>query len=241
MKKILLILLSFPLIAAASEKVALDRLPDTSDMQASLQRGARNFVNHCLNCHSAAYFRYSKLQDFGLTEQQIKDNLMFTTDKIGETMKTSMDPKSAKEWFGVAPPDLSVIARSRSADWLYTYLRGFYKDDSRPTGWNNVVFPNVGMPHVMYNLQGEQVLEVHEKEGHGGEKHVEKNLKLVKPGSLTPTEYNEYTKDTVNFLAYVAEPIKETRFKMGIVVLFFLTLLFFVVYGLKKQIWKDVK
>ncbi len=241
MKKLVFLLLALPFWAVASEKVALDRLPDTVDMQASLQRGARNFVNHCLNCHGAAYMRYSKLKDIGLSEQQIKDNLMFTTDKIGETMKTAMDPKAAKEWFGAAPPDLSVIARSRSSDWLYTYLRGFYRDDSRPSGWNNLVFPNVGMPHVMYNLQGEQALEVHVKEGHGGEKHVEKNLKLTKPGSMTTMEYNGYVKDTVNFLAYVAEPIKETRFKMGIIVMFFLTLLFFVVLGLKKQYWKDVK
>ncbi|MGB8857037.1 MAG: cytochrome c1 [Burkholderiales bacterium] len=242
MKKLVFFLLAFPLWVMASEEVALDRLPATTDMQTSMQRGARNFVNHCLNCHSAAYFRYNKLRDIGLSEQQIKDNLMFTTDKIGETMKTSMDANSAKEWFGVPPPDLSVIARSRSSDWLYTYLRSFYRDASRPTGWNNLTFPNVGMPHVLYDLQGEQILELKERPaGHGGEKHVEKNLKLVKAGSMTPAEYDNYVRDTVNFLSYVAEPIKETRFRIGIWVMFFLTALFFIVLGLKNAFWKDVK
>ncbi len=242
MKKFAFFLLVLPVWAFASEKVALDRLPATADMQTSLQRGARNFVNHCMSCHSAAYFRYSKMQDFGLSEKQIKENLMFATDKIGDTMKTSMDPKSAKEWFGAAPPDLSVIARSRSNDWLYTYLRTFYKDDSRPSGWNNLAFPNVGMPHVMYDLQGEQVLEEHKgPAGHDGEAHGVKSLKLVKAGSMSPAEYDNYVRDTVNFLSYIAEPIKETRFRMGIWVMFFLTALFFVMLGLKKEIWKDVK
>jgi ubiquinol-cytochrome c reductase cytochrome c1 subunit len=229
MNKLVFLLLALPLFASASDKVALDRLPAAPDMQTSLQRGARNFVNHCLNCHGAAYFRYSKLQDIGLSEKQIKDNLMFATDKIGDTMKTAMDPKSAKEWFGAAPPDLSVIARSRSNDWLYTYLRTFYRDDTRPSGWNNLAFPNVGMPHVMYDLQGEQILEEHKGPAvHGGEAHVVKS-------------YDNYVRDTVNFLSYVAEPIKETRFRMGIWVMFFLTALFFVMLGLKKEIWKDVK
>jgi ubiquinol-cytochrome c reductase cytochrome c1 subunit len=242
MKKLAFLFLALPLFASASEKMALDRLPAAPDMQTSMQRGARNFVNHCLNCHGAAYFRYSKLQDIGLSEKQIKDNLMFATDKIGDTMKTSMDAKSAKEWFGAAPPDLSVIARSRSNDWLYTYLRSFYRDDTRPSGWNNLAFPNVGMPHVMYDLQGEQVLEEHKAPaGHGGEAHVVKSLKLVKAGSMSPAEYDNYVRDTVNFLSYVAEPIKETRFRMGIWVMFFLTALFFVMLGLKKEIWKNVK
>lgn len=242
MKKLVFLLLALPLFASASDKVALDRLPAAPDMQTSMQRGARNFVNHCLNCHGAAYFRYSKLQDIGLSEKQIKDNLMFATDKIGDTMKSSMDAKSAKEWFGAAPPDLSVIARSRSNDWLYTYLRTFYRDDTRPSGWNNLAFPNVGMPHVMYDLQGEQVLEEHKgPAGHGGEAHVVKSLKLVKAGSMSPAEYDNYVRDTVNFLSYVAEPIKETRFRMGIWVMFFLTALFFIMLGLKKEIWKNLK
>lgn len=242
MKKFVFLLLAIPLFASASEKLALDRLPAAPDMQTSLQRGARNFVNHCLNCHSAAYFRYNKLQDIGLSEKQIKDNLMFATDKIGETMKTSMDAKSAKEWFGAPPPDLSVIARSRGSDWLYTYLRSFYRDDTRPSGWNNLAFPNVGMPHVMYDLQGEQALEEHKMPAaHGGEAHVVKRLKLVKAGSMSPADYDGYVRDTVNFLSYMAEPIKETRFRIGIWVMFFLTLLFFIALGLKNAFWKDVK
>ncbi|MDP2155640.1 MAG: cytochrome c1, partial [Sulfuricella sp.] len=161
MKKILfLVSLLASTMAFASGDIHLDKAPTNLSDQQSLQRGAKTFVNYCLSCHSAQAMRYNRLQDIGLTEQQIKDNLIFTGAKVGDTMTNNMSKKDAKAWFGATPPDLSVISRSRGADWLYTYLRGFYRDETRPTGWNNVAFDKVGMPHVLYELQGEQVLHV---------------------------------------------------------------------------------
>ena len=182
LKNFLLLLLAVPVIAFASEEgPALDKAPVNLSDHESLQRGARIFVNYCLNCHSASAMRYSRMQDLGLTEDQIKENLMFAAEKPGETMTVGMNKKEAKLWFGSAPPDLSVIARSRGPDWLYTYLRSFYRDDSRPTGWNNVVFDKVAMPHVLWSLQGEMV-PVKKKEG---EHEVIDHLELAKPGSVT--------------------------------------------------------
>ena len=185
--------------------------------------------------------RYSRLQDdLGLTEIQIKKNLLFAGEKVGETMTVAMNKKDAKEWFGATPPDLTVISRARGDDWLYTYLRGFYRDDTRATGWNNTVFDKVGMPHVLYQLQGEQRLKVEEHAGEHGKKHEVKTLELVKPGSMTKTEYNAMVGDLVNYLAYMGEPAKTTRMQLGIVVLLFLSLLFVVAYYLKKEYWKDI-
>ena len=161
MKKIICtLLLLTPALALGSAGPKLERAPVNTHDTPSLQHGAQVFVNYCLSCHSASYMRYNRLTDLQLTEQQIKDNLMFAADKVGETMTVAMRSKDAAQWFGVPPPDLTVIARSRGADWLYTYLRGFYPDKSRPMGWNNVVFPNVGMPHVLYALQGVRPLTV---------------------------------------------------------------------------------
>ena len=245
--------LAVPLAAAASESVKLDRVP--ADVNAndpvSLQRGAKTYVNYCMGCHSAGYMRYNRLRDLGLSEQQIKDNLVFTGAKVGELMKAAMDPKDSKEWFGSPPPDLSVIARSRAsgagsgADWLYSYLRGFYRDPSRPTGWNNTVFPNVCMPHVLWQQQGEQILgteAVAIPRGSKGE--VEKlevpKLTLEKPGTMTPAEYDRMVGDLVNFLVYVGEPSRQARVELGIYVLIFLGVLFMLAYLLKKEYWKDV-
>ena len=160
MKKLIALLLLAPSVALASAGLKLDRAPVHPNDLPSLQRGAQVFVNYCLSCHSAAYMRYNRLADLGLTEQQIKDNLMLAAEKVGETMNVAMRSKDAAQWFGTPPPDLTVIARSRSADWLYTYLRGFYPDSSRPLGWNNVTYPNVAMPHVLYGLQGVRPLTV---------------------------------------------------------------------------------
>lgn len=246
-------LLAAPLLAAAAEDVKLDRMPaDVSPNDpVSLQRGAQVYVNYCLGCHGASYMRYNRLQDLGLTEQQIRDNLILTGAKVGDLMKTGMDPKDSMEWFGAPPPDLTVIARSRSssagsgADWLYTYLRGFYRDPSRPTGWNNTVFPNVGMPHILYALQGEQVLKtevVAIPRGSKGEmeKHEVQKLMLEKPGAMKPAEYDRLVADLVNFLAYMGEPVKQFRAQLGIYVLMFLGLLFVLAYALKREFWKDV-
>ncbi|BBP04342.1 cytochrome c [Sulfuriferula plumbiphila] len=239
MKKFLLALLFAPLIAFGSEgNVHLDKAPVNLEDYASLQRGARIFTNYCLSCHSAAAMRYSRLEDIGLSKDQIKDNLMFASDNVGDTMTISMSPDNAKAWFGAAPPDLSVEARARTPDWLYTYLRSFYLDDSRPTGWNNTVFEKVGMPHVLYTLQGEQVLKKSAAGAHDEQARPE--FELVKPGKLSPAEYNAMVGDLVNYLTWMAEPAKATRQELGIVVLLFLGVFFVLAYYLKKEFWKDI-
>ncbi|MDO8348122.1 MAG: cytochrome c1 [Rugosibacter sp.] len=235
MKKIFAALLLAPILAfASSAELHLDRAPDRSNDKAALQNGAKIFVNYCLNCHSASYMRYGRLKDIGLTDQQIKDNLLFTADKVGEPMRIAMRRADAREWFGAAPPDLTVIARARSsefgsgADWLYTYLRTFYRDEERPTGWNNAVFENVGMPHVLWELQGNQVM---------GEDH---KLKLARPGQLTPQKYDDMVADLVGFLQYMGEPAANTRKSLGWVVLVFLGVLLVFAYALKRNYWKDI-
>ncbi|MBB5019054.1 ubiquinol-cytochrome c reductase cytochrome c1 subunit [Chitinivorax tropicus] len=246
--KLLVVLLAAPLMAMASEDVKLDKFEPNTRNYESLQRGAKLFVNYCLNCHSAAYMRYNRLQDIGLTEQQIKDNFLFSKEaKIGDLMKVSMTAADGKTWLGAPPPDLTVIARSRGADWLYTYLRGFYRDETRPTGWNNTVFDKVGMPHVLYELQGDQVLEVKKAEGEHG--HEEKVLKLIKPGSMTSLtngkadthDYDQLVGDLVNYLVYMGEPSANTRETIGYIVLLFLILVLVpLTYALKQEYWKDV-
>jgi len=230
MKKILLALVCMPLFALANVDIKLDKAPiDPSDND-SLQRGARTFVNSCLSCHSANYMRYNRLQDIGLTEKQIKDNLLFAGEKVGDTMKVAMNPKDAKKWFGVAPPDLSVEVRARGADWVYSYMRGFYRDNTTSTGWNNVVFDKVAMPHVLYDLQGEQVLN-----------HETHQLEMVKPGRLSPEEYDAFVADLTNYMAFMAEPAKQQRKHAGLWVLLFLGVLLVLTIKLKKEYWKDIK
>jgi ubiquinol-cytochrome c reductase cytochrome c1 subunit len=236
MRKLFLSLLCVPVFAFANTSVELDHAPINSRDKISLQRGARNFVNYCLTCHSANYMRYSRLQDLGLNEDQIRNNLIQTGVKVGETMSIALKAQDAKAWFGAAPPDLTVIARSRGPDWLYSYLRGFYRDSSRQSGWNNTVFPQVGMPHVLYELQGQQIM-VSEKTEHG-EHH---KLHLEKPGKLTPAEYDQFVADLVNYLDYMGEPHKAKRIQTGIIVMFFLALLFPLAVLVKKEYWKDVK
>lgn len=235
MKKFLVALLCAPLLAfAAGAELHLDRAPDKSGDLAALQNGAKIFVNYCLNCHSASYMRYSRLKDIGLSESQIRDNLMFTADKVGEPMKIAMQRAEAKGWFGAAPPDLTIIARARAsqagsgADWLYTYMRGFYRDENRPSGWNNVVFENVGMPHVLWELQGDQVL---------GD---DRTLKLVRPGTMKPRDYDAMVGDLVAYLTYMGEPAAEFRKRLGAIVLIFLAVTFVFAYALKREYWKDI-
>ncbi len=231
MKKILLAVLLMPFfsLALASEDVHLDEAPIDASNHESLQRGARTFVNYCLNCHSANYMRYNRLLEIGLTEKQIKENLLFAGEKVGDTMKVAMNKKDAAKWLGAAPPDLSVEVRARGADWVYTYMRGFYRDATRPTGWNNTVFDKVGMPHVLYELQGEQQLN-----------HETHELKLVKPGRLSVEEYDVLVGDLTNFMAYMAEPAKQQRNHLGWFVLLFLSVLLVLTYKLKKAYWKDI-
>ena len=237
MRKLLLVALLAPLAAfGAGGGYPLDRSPHDPRDMVSLQSGARTFVNYCLGCHSAQYMRYQGLTTIGLSEQQIRDHLMFTADKIGEPMKGPMSIKEGKQWFGVAPPDLSVIARSRGADWLYTYLRTFYRDPKTTNGWNNAVFSNAAMPHALWMLQGERRLEV----AAGGHGHVDYKWSELSKGSQSVTEYDTTVRDLVNFLVYVGEPHAASRKAIGVLTLFFLGVLFVLAYLLKKEYWKDV-
>ena len=239
MRKVLWCVALLPALALANAGAPLDTAPINSRDKLSLQRGVSHFVNYCLSCHSANFMRYSRLQDLGLTEEQIKTHLLPAGVKIGDPMSITMLPQDAKTWFGKVPPDLSVIARSRGVDWLYSYLRGFYRDDKKASGWNNTVFPDVGMPHVLVELQGEQVLH-HESEKGEHAAHSAK-LMLEKPGKLTKLEYDEFVADLVNYLDYMAEPSKGKRILTGILVLFFLALLLPLVVLIKKEYWKDLK
>jgi len=256
-----IILLAAAGVALAESGARLLPAPGLSSFErnASLQRGARDFANYCLNCHGAQFMRYNRLTDLGLSERQIEDNLMFATDKVGSTMTVAMSRTDAAAWLGAAPPDLSVEARVRGRDWLYSYLLAFYRDDKSATGWNNLVFPNVGMPHVLWNLSGSQKLvesefEDQEKaeaaaiaakslalvEPAAGGKFVVKTLATDTPGTLSAAEYKALVGDLVNYLDYIAEPVKNERINIGIVVLIFLGVLFALVYSLKRDYWKEV-
>ena len=241
MKKLLAIALFAPCFVLAAEGgYRLDRAPNDPRDLVSLQSGARTYMNYCLGCHGMQFMRYEGLKDIGLTEAQIKDNLMFTGEKVGEPIRIAFNPKDAKAWFGVAPPDLSVIARSRGADWLYTYLRTFYRDPKTVTGWNNAVFPNVGMPHALWTLQGQRALEL-ESNKEGGHTEVLYKWSEISKGTQTAAEYDATVRDLVNFLVYVSEPHGNSRRPIGIIVLFVLAIVFVFAYLLKKEYWKDVK
>jgi ubiquinol-cytochrome c reductase cytochrome c1 subunit len=175
-------------------------------------------------------------KDLGLTEEEVKENLMFTTDKIGDTMEIAMAEEDAAVWFGTAPPDLSVITRARGVDWVYTYLRSFYLDEARPFGVNNTVFPDVGMPNVLWQLQGAQRAVFHEEEG----KKVFEKFEVVEQGSMTPQQFDNAVRDLTAFLSYVGEPIQMERKRLGIWVLAFIAVFFVLAYMLKKEYWKDV-
>jgi ubiquinol-cytochrome c reductase cytochrome c1 subunit len=242
MRKLILLLLAAPLLAFGAESgYRLDRAPiDPRDLP-SLQSGARLFVNYCLNCHGAQFMRYNRLADLGLTESQIRDHLILTGDKVGDTMKVAMSVKDGKEWFGAAPPDLTVIGRSRGADWLYTYLRTFYRDPKTTTGWNNAVFPQVAMPHALWTLQGERALKVEETADKAGHLRREYVWSQLGAGTMSAVQYDTAVRDLVNFLVYMGEPGAADRKVIGIVVLFVLGLLFLFAYALKKEYWRDVK
>ncbi|HLS80314.1 MAG TPA: cytochrome c1 [Steroidobacter sp.] len=211
---------------------------------ASLQRGARNFVNYCSGCHSARYVRYSRLaEDLGLSEAQVIENLMFTGERVHDTIRSAIPEEDAARWFGVPPPDLSLIARSRSSDYVYSFLKSFYLDPSRPTGVNNLVLPGTSMPHVLWSLQGYQAA-VYDGQSDAARNAVHKQFKgfeLVEPGSLTPAQYDQFVLDTVNFLEYIAEPMALERRSLGMRVLAFLFVFFLLAWLLKKEYWKNVK
>jgi ubiquinol-cytochrome c reductase cytochrome c1 subunit len=211
--------------------------------QASLQRGARNFVNYCLGCHTAKYVRYNRMAaDIGLSEQQMIDHLMFTGDSPHQTMTNAMNPADARRWFGVAPPDLSLVARSKGPDYVYTFLRSFYADPTRASGTNNLALPGTAMPHVLWQLQGMQdaVWEGHTDAQGNVQKHF-KEFKLSSPGTMSPDEFDTFVRDTVNFLEYIGEPVQARRQSLGYVVIAFLVFFTLLAYALKKEYWKDVK
>jgi len=245
-------------VSAEESGLRLERAPAQRLDVESLQRGARNFVNYCLNCHSAQYMRYNRLMDLAIGEQEIRDNLMFATDKLGSTMTVAMSKADAAAWFGTAPPDLSVEARIRGKDWLYSYLLAFYRDEKTVTGWNNLVFNNVSMPHVLWKLSGVQRLVETEYEDEGkaeaavidkglalaerisDHKYIVKTLAQEAPGTMRPVEYEAFVADLVNFLDYIGEPARNERIKIGIGVLVYLGILLVFTYALKRAYWKDV-
>jgi ubiquinol-cytochrome c reductase cytochrome c1 subunit len=251
MKKLILTLIAALGIVtgahAAEGGIPWDKAPNRTTDLAALQNGAKLFVNYCLSCHSAAFMRFNRLTDLGISEQQIKDNLLFTTDKIGETMRVNMDPRQAKEWFGTVPPDLTLVARSRAghggtgADYLYTYLRTFYRDDTKATGWNNLAFPTVAMPHVMWELQGERRPVFDKVEAHGHETEVFKGWEQLSPGTMTPLQFDQNVGDLVSFLEWMAEPAQNTRIRVGVWVLLFLVMAVVFTWRLNASYWKDVK
>ncbi|MES2538100.1 MAG: cytochrome c1 [Pseudomonadota bacterium] len=251
LKKLIAALTLLPALAlAAGGEYPLDSAPDKTKELSSLQNGARLFVNYCLNCHAASAMRYNRLKDIGLTEEQIKNNLLFTSDKVGDLMTISMAPKDAKDWFGAVPPDLSVIARAKASgagsgpDWIYTYLRTYYKDDTRSTGWNNLVYPNVGMPHALWELQGVRTARfVDEKDPHDKTKTVHKlaGFDQVKPGKLSALEYDNAVADLVSYLNWMSEPVQNKRKQLGVWVLLFLGLFSFIAWRLNASYWKEVK
>ena len=256
MKKLILTLLvAFGFAGGALSNeggIQWDRFPvEKLTDNAALQHGAKLFVNYCLNCHSAAYMRYNRLRDIGLTDDEIKKNLLFATEKVGDTMKVSLDPKQAKDWFGGLPPDLSVITRSRSdmskgtgADYVYTYLRSYYRDDTKTTGWNNLAFPGVAMPHVLWELQGQRGAKfVEQKDAHDPSKtaHVFAGFEQLTPGAMSSQQYDEAVGDLVGFLQWMSEPAQGQRVRLGVWVMIFLTIFAFIAWRLSAAYWREVK
>ena len=237
---------------AAEGGVAWDKFPDKRITDpVALQNGAKLFASYCLNCHAAAFMRYNRLRDIGLTEEQIKANLVFTGAKVGDTMTVAMTPVDAKAWFGKVPPDLTLIARSRSAagkgsgaDYIYTYLRTYYRDETKPTGWNNGAYPGVGMPHVLWELQGQQrAVFAEEKDPNQAGKTVQvfKGLEQITPGTMSKDEYNEAVADLVAYLKWMSEPVQTSRVRLGVGVMMFLGIFIVIAWRLNANYWKDIK
>ena len=228
-------------VGAAGGEIHLDEANIDPGNTQSLQRGARLFVNYCLSCHSAEMMRYERIgADLGIDDKLVAENLMFTGGRTGDLMTVATHPQDAKEWFGTLPPDLTVIARARGVDWLYTYLRTFYRDDSKITGVNNLTFPDVGMPHVMWELQGWQKPVITTSRDHKGHEVKTVSLELEEPGLLTPKDFDRAVRDLVNFLDYMGEPAKHERRALGVKVIMFLFLFLVFAYLMKREFWKDV-
>ena len=233
--------------ALGAGDVALEKAGIDPGNVNSLQRGAANFMNYCAGCHSAKYVRYKTIGKYlELSEEQLIDNLMFNAEKTFETINTAMPEADAERWFGKAPPDLSLVGRAKGADYIYSFLKGFYVDPASPTGVNNHVLQHTSMPHVLWQLQGFQAAvysEHTETDAEGREvttQHFE-GFEPVTEGSLDAEDYELFVRDTTNFLAYIAEPIRSDRRKLGVWVLIYLLVFLIIARMLKKQIWKDVK
>jgi ubiquinol-cytochrome c reductase cytochrome c1 subunit len=249
---LLLALLLAPSLAAASGGAALDHSHANVHDRASVQSGAKLFMNYCVSCHSVRFMRYSRMaQDLDLSEEQVMKHLNFTGAKFGEAITVAMDPEDAKAWFGAPPPDLSLTARSRGPDWIYTYLRSFYVDDTRPIGWNNTILPGASMPHVLWELQGTQraVTEPKHtgKDGRAEPCHkAEVNgecfvrFELASPGKLGREQYDEAVRDLVSFMTYVGEPAALQRGKFGVWVIVFLVVFTFLAWLVKHEYWREV-
>ena len=232
------LLISFSAFAAGGG-ATLQAGNDLSD-RASLQRGAQLYMNYCAGCHSLKYMRYSRMaEDLGLTEDEVMKNLNFTGAKFGEQVQVSMPAAGGEKWFGKMPPDLSVISRVRGSDWIYTYLKSFYLDESRPLGWNNKLVPNASMPNPLWELQGLQHAEFGPVDPATGERHVE-GLKVAQAGRQSAQEFDQTARDITNFLEYVGEPAALKRQSVGVWVILFLAALTFLAYLLKQEYWKDV-
>jgi ubiquinol-cytochrome c reductase cytochrome c1 subunit len=237
------LLLSGAAAYAAEGDVELEPAANDVGNVASLQRGARNFMNYCAGCHSAKYVRYKSVaKNLGLTEDQVVDNLMFNAEKTFEAIEASMPLDAAERWFGQPPPDMSLMARARGADYIYNFLKGFYLDSESPTGVDNLHLPGTSMPHVLWELQGYQraVFEEAEDDAEAGAQQVFSHFESVSAGVISPEDYDAFVRDTVNFLEYISEPVRATRRVLGVWVLMFLTVFLIIATMLKNQIWKDV-
>ncbi len=245
MKKLIIAIVAFTLPSlaiAAGGNVHLDKADIDLTNKASLQNGAKMYVNYCLGCHSMKFMSYARMaKDLQLPEELVMENLMFTGNKIGDYMTVAMPSVDSAEWFGTTPPDLTVVARSRGTDWLYTYLRNFYIDESRPFGMNNLLFPSVSMPHVLWQLEGLKKPVYKTEKGEDGKDHqIFKGYEYISEGSMTPAKYDKAVRDLVNFLEYAGEPAKLIRYDLGIKVILFLVIFLVVAYRLKKEYWKDI-
>ncbi|MEX2124563.1 MAG: cytochrome c1 [Woeseia sp.] len=226
---------------AAAGDVELEPAGNDVGNIASLQRGARNFMNYCAGCHSAKYVRYNSVaKDLGLTEDQIVDNLMFNAEKTFETIEASMPLDAAARWFGQPPPDMSLIARAKGTDYIYNFLKGFHLDSESPTGVDNLHLSGTSMPHVLWELQGYQRAVFEEADAGSGAEPVFSRFESVSAGVISPEDYDAFVRDTVNFLEYISEPVRATRRVLGVWVLMFLTVFLIIATMLKNQIWKDV-
>ena len=243
MKKLIIALIMMApgmLHAAGGGQIHLESASINLDNDAAKQRGAKYFVNYCLNCHSLKYERWQRMQEFGLSIDDIREHLMPANAKPGDLMTIAMKTDDAKAWFGNPAPDLTLETRLRGEDWVYTYLKSFYLDDSRPFGVNNTVFDKVGMPHVLWELQGWQEAVITTVKDHDGRERKEISLELVEPGLLEPHEYDRAVRDLVNFLDYMGEPAKYERRELGVKVIMFLLFFLVVAYLMKRDYWKDV-